>query len=257
MTIRFSKKHGTIKIGQYQKAPIYLHLTFFITGVILAWPFWSRGNLRDLALALLFIAVIFASVLLHELSHAAMAFRYRLPAVRIDIHALGGLVQFWPLPLTRRQDFAVTLAGPLCNLAIALIALALLALVPPPESQTIEINGRLFSFLKTEKGFWEPLLRASAYLNLGLCAVNLIPAFPLDGGKLVYLAVDEHWGPRTATLVVSVLGLVFACVSTLVLIGSMLAGFPIWAPPGFAINWLAFRSARRGRGGWNRYAIGA
>jgi hypothetical protein len=47
------------------------------------------------------------------------------------------------------------------------------------------------------------------------------------------------------------LGLVFACVSTLVLIGSAISGFPIWAPPGFNINWRAFRAARHGRGGWD------
>ena len=61
--------------------------------------------------------------------------------------------------------------------------------------------------------------------------VNLIPAFPLDGGKLVHLVVEERWGPRNATLIVGGLGLVFACVSTLVLIGSAISGFPIWAPP--------------------------
>jgi hypothetical protein len=51
------------------------------------------------------------------------------------------------------------------------------------------------------------------------------------------------------------LGLVFACVSTLVLIGSAISGFPIWAPPGFNINWRAFQAARHGRGGWDMYAF--
>ena len=85
--------------------------------------------------------------------------------------------------------------------------------------------------------------------------VNLIPAFPLDGGKLVHLVVEERWGPRNATLIVGGLGLVFACVSTLVLIGSAISGFPIWAPPEFNINWRAFQAARHGRGGWDMYAF--
>ena len=186
MTIRFSMGDA-IELARYQKAPIYLHPTFFITAVMLAWPFWSIGSLRGLELAGLFIVVILGSVLLHELAHAVMAERYGLSALRIDIHALGGVVQFWYQPLKRSQDFAITLAGPASNLAIGLVALALLALVPPPEPTTIEIDGRLFSVLPTEKGFLEQLLRGSAYLNLGLCVVNLIPAFPLDGGKLVYL----------------------------------------------------------------------
>ena len=100
----------------------------------------------------------------------------------------AGLVLFWYLPLKRSQDFAITLAGPMANLAIALVTLVLLASVPL-EPTTIEIDGRIFFVLGTEKGFLEQLLRGSAYLNLGLCAVNLIPAFPLDGGKLVYLVI--------------------------------------------------------------------
>jgi Zn-dependent protease len=149
----------------------------------------------------LFIAVIFASVLLHELAHAVTARRCGLLVLRIDIHALGGLVLFWYLPLKRSQDFAITLAGPMANLAIALVTLVLLASVPL-EPTTIEIDGRIFIVLGTEKGFLEQLLRGSAYLNLGLCAVNLIPAFPLDGGKLVYLVIDKRWGSRVAALIV-------------------------------------------------------
>jgi len=110
MTIRFSMQDGTVEVAQYQKVPIYLHPAFFVTAAILAWPFWHTLSLRGLGLAVLFIAIIFASILLHELAHLEMARRYRVPAQRIDIHMLGGLVQFWHLPHTRRQDFAITLA---------------------------------------------------------------------------------------------------------------------------------------------------
>jgi Zn-dependent protease len=250
MTPRFSLTES-IEVARYQKTPIYLHPTFFITAIMLAWPFWSIATFRGLVLAGLFVLVIFASVLLHELAHTAAARRHGISASRIDIHALGGLVQFWDQPFRRSEDAAITIAGPVANLAIGLTALALLTFAPPPT----EIDGWLFSLLP--KGFLDQLLRGVAYLNLGLCAVNLIPAFPLDGGKLVYLFIDQHWDSRIATLVVSALGLVFACVSTFVFIGSMLAGFPIWAPPGFVTNWRAFPSARRGRGGWNRNAIEA
>jgi Zn-dependent protease len=94
MTIRFSIQDGTVEVAQYQKTLIYLHATFFITAAILAWPFWHTFSLRGLALAVLFIAIIFASILLHELAHLEVARRYRVPARRIDIHMLGGLVQF-------------------------------------------------------------------------------------------------------------------------------------------------------------------
>jgi Zn-dependent protease len=254
MTKRFSMQDGIVEVGQYQRVPIYLHSAFFITAAILAWPFWSMVSLRGLALAVLFIAIIFASILLHELAHLEVARRYRLPARRVDIHMLGGLVQFRHLPHTRWQDFAITLAGLMSNLAIGLIALALLAIVSRSAPDMVRI-GDQFIPGPPAHGFFAKLLRACAYLNLGLCAVNLIPAFPLDGGKLAHLVIEERWGPRIATLIVSALGLIFACVSTLVLIGSALSGFPIWAPPGFNINWRAFQAARQGRGGWDRYAL--
>jgi Zn-dependent protease len=254
MTIRFSMQDGTVEVAQYQKVPIYLHPAFFVTAAILAWPFWHTLSLRGLGLAVLFIAIIFASILLHELAHLEMARRYRVRAQRIDIHMLGGLVQFWHLPHTRRQDFAITLAGPASNLAIGLVALALLAIVSRSAPDMIRI-GDEFVPGPSAHGFFERLVQACAYLNLGLSVVNLIPAFPLDGGKLVHLVVEERWGPRNATLIVGGLGLVFACVSTLVLIGSAISGFPIWAPPGFNINWRAFQAARHGRGGWDMYAF--
>jgi Zn-dependent protease len=254
MTIRFAIRDGTVEVAQYQKAPIHLHPAFFVTAAILAWPFWSMVSLRGLVLAVLFIILIFASILLHELAHLEVARRYGVSARRIDIHMLGGLVQFRHLPHARWQDFAITLAGPLSNLAIGLVALALLALVSRSAPDIIGI-GDAFVPGPPAHGFFEPLLRACAYLNLGLCAVNLIPAFPLDGGKLAHLVIEERWSPRAATLTVGALGLVFACVSTLVLIGSAISGFPIWAPPGFAINWRAFQAARHGRGGWDTYAF--
>jgi Zn-dependent protease len=183
-----------------------------------------------------------------------MARGYGVTARRIDIHMLGGLVQFRQLPHTRRQDIAVALAGPIANLAIGLILLALLANASlfAPDSTRF---GDEFEAWPPAHGFLQLLLRAFAYLNLGLGVVNLIPAFPLDGGKLLFLAVEERQGPRIATLLVVALGLVFAVVSTLVLIGSAVSGFPIWAPPGFTINWRAFQAARRGLGGWDTYAL--
>jgi Zn-dependent protease len=253
MAKRFSRQSGLMEVGQYQNAPIYLHPGFFVTAFLLAWPFWHMVSLRGIALGILFMAVVCASILAHELAHAAMARRYHLPVQRIDIHALGGLVQYWHLPHTRQQDFAITLAGPASNLAIGLVALAFLATMPHAADMILIGNWTVPG--PPTDAFLEILLRATAYLNLGLCAVNLIPAFPLDGGKLAHLLIEERWGPRAATLVVGGLGLVFACLSTLVLVASALAGLLIWAPPSFDINWRAFQAAWRGLGGWDKFAF--
>jgi membrane-associated protease RseP (regulator of RpoE activity) len=99
------------------------------------------------------------------------------------------------------------------------------------------------------------ILRATAYLNLGLCAVNMLPGIPLDGGKLLYLLVERRFNARTALLTVSSLGVVFAAMTGLLFIGTLLAGCPIWAPPMLRTNWEAFQAARRGRSSWNAVAF--
>jgi Zn-dependent protease len=252
LNLRFSLTEA-FELGRYEKAPIYLHPVFFITAILLAWPFWSTATVRGFALAVLFIIVILASVLLHELAHAGVARRYGVSASRIDIHGLGGLVQFWEPPFERSHDAAIAIAGPAANFVIGVVALALVTLTPPPTG----IDDRIFSVLPTEHSFLDQILRAVAYLNLGLCAVNLIPAFPLDGGKLLYLLIEGRWGARPATLIVSVLGIGFSCVSMLAFVISLFAGYPVWAPPGIVTNWRAFQAARQGRAGWARNAIEA
>jgi Zn-dependent protease len=95
-------------------------------------------------------------------------------------------------------------------------------------------------------------LHAAAYLNAGLFVVNMLPAVPLDGGKILYLLVEQRWNARTALMTVSSLGLFFACVSTLVLLGSSLSGAAIWSPPRFQVNLDAWMDARRGICCWDR-----
>jgi Zn-dependent protease len=253
MAISFSIQTGLFEVGRYQKAPIYLHPAFFVTAAALAWPFWRMFSLRGLALGVLFIAMMFASILAHELAHADIARRYRVVARRIDIHMLGGLVQFWRTSETRWQNFAITLAGPMSNLLIGLVALAMLAVMP--HADDMKLMSDQIGLGPPTDAFLETLLRACAYLNLGLCVVNLIPAFPLDGGKLPHLVIEGRWNSRIATFVVSGLGLVFACLSLLLLVGTALSGVPIWAPPGFRVNWRAFQAALQGLGGWEALAF--
>ena len=110
-------------------------------------------------------------------------------------------------------------------------------------------------FTYAPPGLLERGLRAAAYLNIGLCIVNLLPGIPLDGGRLVYLLVEKRWTSRIAVRVVAVLGLIFATINSFVFVGTLLAGFPIWAPPSFRTNWQALQVARTRSVGWNAFAI--
>jgi Zn-dependent protease len=178
--MQFSMDTGRFEVGRYHGAPVNLSPTFFITAVVLAIPFLRMFSLRGLVLAGFFIAMFFLSVLIHELAHAVTATRYRVQVARIEINMAGGLVHFRGWPHTMRQDLLIALAGPMANLALGLAALALLKLAPAatdPYSQPSMVAQ---------------LLRATVYVNIGLSIVNLLPGIPLDGGKIVYLLVEQR-----------------------------------------------------------------
>jgi Zn-dependent protease len=253
--MQFSFDTGRFEVGRYRGAPVNLSPTFFITAAVLAIPFLRMFSLRGLVLAGFFIAMFFLSVLIHELAHAVMATRYRVQVARIEISMAGGLVHFRGWPHTMRQDLLITLAGPMSNLALGLAAFALLKLVPAAAPGTIGLDGKLVAVPFTQHSMISLLLWATVYVNIGLGVVNLLPGIPLDGGKIVYLLVEQRWHSRTALLTVSSLGLFFATVNTFLLIGTIIAGFPIWAPPTFGANWEAFKAARRGRANWDAVAF--
>ena len=253
--MRFSFDTGRFEVGRYRGAPVNLSPTFFITAVVLAVPFLRMFSLRGLVLAGFFVAMFFLSILIHELAHAVMATHYRVQVARIEISMAGGLVHFRGWPHTMGQDLLITLAGPIANLALGLAALALLKLVPAAAPGTIVLDGRLVTDPFTQPSMVAQLLRATVYVNIGLGVVNLLPGIPLDGGRIVYLLVEQRWHSRTALLTVSSLGLFFATVNTFLLIGTIIAGFPIWAPPTFGANWEAFKAARKGRANWDAVAF--
>jgi stage IV sporulation protein FB len=255
MAIAFSFDTGEIEIGSYRGAPIHLSPFFFLVAAVLAFPFWRMVSLAGIVLAFTFMAVVLGSVLLHELAHARMARHYRVAARRIDLNASGGLVQFSSRPRTMAQDIAITLAGPLANLGIGFLALGLGALLPPLVPDIKMLDHSLLPDPARVLGLAGLAVRATAYLNLALCVVNLLPGVPLDGGKLLYLLVERRWNSRIALLTVSACGLVLAGLMTLVAIVGLMMGIGIWSPPDFDVNKHAFDAARAGRGGWDAYAF--
>lgn len=254
MASQFSKNTGLFELGSFRGTPIFLSTTFFGTAGLLAYPFWHTFTWRGMQLAAIFIVAVFASVLVHELAHAMVARRYGVDADRIDINMDGGLVTLSGSP-SRAQDFAITIAGPLSNLALGLAAIVLLLIYRslPSEPAMILIGNQLVPDPYTHTTMLERVLRAIAYLNIGLGVINLLPGLPLDGGKLVYLLAERRWDAQRALLLVSSLGMFFACVSAFALIGTAIAGFRVWAPPRFAANLRAYEAARQGSGSWDAF----
>ncbi len=167
---------NSITIGRLLGIPIKIHTSWFLVFALVTWslasgyfppryPYWS-GTLYwtvGLATSLLF----FVSVLLHELAHSLVARARGLPIRDIVLFIFGGVSELTEEPRAPRTEFTMALVGPLTSFALA----ALFALI-----------GLL---TRTTKEPLAALSRYLAYINLSLAAFNLIPGFPLDGGRVL------------------------------------------------------------------------
>jgi Zn-dependent protease len=197
-----------------------------------------------MALFAIGLVTVFAAVMVHELAHAVVAKRCGVTAARIDLYIFGGVVAFDTPPRTMWNDFAIVIAGPLSNLALAAMAYTLLTVLNGGVPDLIA-HGPLRSDVIFEPRIAERALTFAVYLNLGLFVVNMLPAFPLDGGKLLYLLIARRWDRRTATLVVAKLGVMLAFASYILLLVTAVVGCPIWSPPGAQVNLEALLAAER------------
>ncbi|MDR9804682.1 M50 family metallopeptidase [Rhizobium hidalgonense] len=229
--------------------PIWIHVGLPVVAILVTFPLWNGFHPKGIMAAAIVIAGIIVSLLAHELGHAFMARRCGLAPVLIRLHAGGGEAISEGEGRTPRQDRLITLAGPAVNLAIGLAciaAFAILAADPPPPLQSDPAS--LWS--RPPPTVMSPLFRALewlGWLNLIWAAVNLLPAFPLDGGHLLYSVIEERSGSQRALFWTGTFGMIFAVIAKVVFIGGLLTGMVIWSPPYLAPNWQALKAARRPR----------
>jgi Zn-dependent protease len=161
------------KIGRLFGIPLFMHWTFLI---LLGWVFYrdmARGLEASQALvSVAFILVLFACVVLHELGHALTARQFGIPTADITLLPIGGVARLERMPEKPSQEFLVAIAGPLVNVVIA----GLLHAIGFRPSMGPDMENIL-----QHRNFWGEVL----FVNLFLVAFNLLPAFPMDGGRIL------------------------------------------------------------------------
>jgi len=161
------------KIGRVSGIDIYLHWTFLI---LIAWIFLAYNGKEGLLAALTgvgFILALFACVVLHELGHALTAQRFGVQTRDIILLPIGGIARLQRMPEDPRQEFLVAAAGPAVNVVIAAI---LFAILMPLVGWSGLAPGPLL-----KGGFAQNMMWA----NIVLVVFNLLPAFPMDGGRML------------------------------------------------------------------------
>jgi Zn-dependent protease len=201
---RYARKSNMFRswrLGNAFGIGIYLHWTFFL---LLALVFFGNLDAGETAAvsALAMIGAVFACVVLHELGHALMARYYGIPTRDITLYPIGGVARLERMSERPWEEFWIALAGPAVNVAIAIV----LALV----------LGFLGSDVFYRSPFQSPQLsNFLAHLlgaNVILVLFNLIPAFPMDGGRVLRALLASWLGRVRATRIAAALGVAMAFV---------------------------------------------
>lgn len=169
-TIVDDRRRGwSIKIGSIGEIPIRIHLTFIL---LLAWLLFGTASESPLN-ETLFVIAVFICVLLHELSHALVAKRFGVLTKDITIYPFGGIASIISQP-SPKAELAIALAGPLLNLVIAGAIYPWITIPDLSLNDSSQIGSQLLSF---------PL--RLFFTNLALAIFNLLPALPMDGGRVL------------------------------------------------------------------------
>lgn len=162
------------RIGRLAGIDVFMHATFLLLVGWVAVTAWSaRQNVGDVVHGLTFIGALFGIIVLHELGHALAARRYGIPTQDITLLPIGGVARLDRMPDKPAQELVVALAGPAVNVALAAVFWMLVRSADAITSVT--------SFRLVETS----LLAKLQYVNIGLAIFNLIPAFPMDGGRVL------------------------------------------------------------------------
>jgi stage IV sporulation protein FB len=232
-------------LGRWWGVAVYLHV-FFVLSAVLALAF----QLTDpdlLSTSLMLVAVLLVSVMLHEVGHTLAALRVGGKVDAVVLGPVGGLIS--PrVPDEPEIHLFVALAGPLMHLMLAVLAAAVLA-----AAKNTELLGLLNPFVTPKDlvepgGTWIIAAKLTLWLNWILMLLNLLPAYPFDGGPILRAMLWPALGRRTARIVTArvAMGVAFLlCLAALITTaGEFQTQIPTWIPL-ITLGVFLFFSARQ------------
>ena len=189
--------HWSFAIGTVKGTVVRIHFTFllFLAWIVLAAN--AAGGTRAALSAGLFFILLFASVLLHEFGHIFVGRRFGVRTPTVTLLPIGGVALMERIPEEPRQELLISLAGPAVNLVIGgALVLALGGLPAHPDMELSNLG----------QAFWTHL----AFANLALALFNLLPAFPMDGGRALRALLAARLGYARGTKAAAAVGQLLA-----------------------------------------------
>ncbi|NND96128.1 MAG: site-2 protease family protein [Pirellulaceae bacterium] len=189
---------GSLRLGRFGGIDVRIHWTFFL---LLAWvagtPIVAGASLSVAAMNLLLIVAVFSCILAHEYGHAFAARFYGIGTKDITLLPIGGVARLREIPEEPHKELVVAIAGPLVNVAIAIaigLGLFMTGNIPTADTSLESIVG--------VSQFWQSLLAINVFLVL----FNAIPAFPMDGGRVLRAFLAMRTNRVRATDLAATLG---------------------------------------------------
>lgn len=191
------------KVARVAGIDVKIHVTFLLVLAYFGMLFWGENGLLGAAVGVGFVLLLFLCVLLHEFGHAFAARVYGIRTPDITLLPIGGVARLERMPDKPVQELVIAIAGPAVNVVIALVLFALIA---------SDIQLPIFSQIDHLE-----LLKSLLFLNVMLVKFNAIPAFPMDGGRvlrsLLAMVMDYTRATTIAARVGQVLAVGFAVLS--------------------------------------------
>jgi Zn-dependent protease len=194
----------SFKVGRLAGIDIFVHFTFLLLlGWIAVAGFMATGSVAVAVMSLLLVSAVFVIVVLHELGHALAARYYGIPTRDITLLPIGGVARLERMPDKPVQELVVALAGPAVNVVLAGIffAIGLFLGLGDPESGL---------------SFGGSIVHQLFMINIFLAGFNMLPAFPMDGGRVLRALLAMQLGPTRATSVATQVGKGMAIVFAIV-----------------------------------------
>jgi Zn-dependent protease len=226
----------TLGIGRIAGIEIRLHVTFLLLMPLLIWSETQPGGLGVLG-GLVWVTAIFVSVLMHELAHSFVARNKGATVDSIVLLPIGGISRLRNLPTGWSDELTIAAVGPLASLGIAVVA-AIMSVVVGQHLLPVNIYGGSF-------------LPRLAWVNLLLGVFNLLPAFPLDGGRVFRALLERRRDPLDATYRASWLGHLLAAI--MILLGFywnlwlLIIGLFVWFGASAEVEVTRLHAVLRGR----------
>jgi Zn-dependent protease/CBS domain-containing protein len=193
--------HWSWKLGRISGIDVYMHATFLLLVAFVLFAYWMDGhNLTTTLTGLLLVLVVFGCIVLHELGHALTARKYGIRTKDLILLPIGGVARLERMPEKPGEELRVALAGPAVNVAIAAIIFSVLLAVgaQPHWSNLRWVGGNFLGNLMV--------------INLWLVGFNLLPAFPMDGGRVLRALLATRIEYTRATQVAARIGQAMALV---------------------------------------------